>query len=75
MSYTRKSAPDISRCLQPTDADSLRIRIEEAFGWIKAVAGQDKSKFRGRVRAGWAFTLAAAAYDLAQLPKLLTETG
>ncbi len=31
---------------------SLRIRkrIEEAFGWIKTVAGQDKTKFRGRCR-------------------------
>lgn len=43
---------------------SLRIRkrIEEAFGWIKTVAGQVKTKFRGRDRAGWAFTFAAAAY-------------
>lgn len=52
---------------------SLRIRkrIEEAFGWIKTIAGQDKTKFRGRDRVGWAFTLAAAAYDLVRLPKLL----
>jgi len=42
---------------------SLRIRkrIEEAFGWIKTVAGQDKTKFRGRDRVGWAFTFWAAA--------------
>ena len=26
----------------------IRKRIEEAFGWIKTVAGQDKTKFRGR---------------------------
>ncbi|MQX66810.1 transposase [Sinorhizobium meliloti] len=56
---------------------SLRIRkrIEEAFGWIKTVAGQDKTKFRGRDRVGWAFTFAAAAYNLVRLPKLMTETG
>ncbi|APO77154.1 hypothetical protein AM571_PA00270 (plasmid) [Rhizobium etli 8C-3] len=56
---------------------SLRIRkrIEEAFGWIKTVAGQDKTKFRGRDRIGWAFTFAAAAYNLVRLPKLMTETG
>ncbi|SEP31149.1 Transposase DDE domain-containing protein, partial [Rhizobium tibeticum] len=56
---------------------SLRIRkrIEEAFGWIKTVAGQGKTKFRGRDRVGWAFTFAAAAYDLVRLPKLMTETG
>jgi transposase len=49
----------------------IRKRIEEAFGWIKTVAGQDKTKFRGRDRVGWAFTFAAAAYNLTRLPKLL----
>jgi hypothetical protein len=48
-----------------------RKRIEEAFGWIKMVAGQDRTKFRGRERVGWAFTLAATAYNLARLPKLI----
>ena len=58
-------------------AVSLRIRkrIEEAFGWIKTIAGQDKTKFRGRDRVGWAFTFTAAAYNLVRLPKLLAETG
>jgi IS5 family transposase len=49
----------------------IRKRIEEAFGWIKTVAGQDKTKFRGRDRVGWAFTFAVAAYNLVRLPKLL----
>jgi transposase len=49
----------------------IRKRIEEAFGWIKTVAGQDKTKLRGRDRVGWAFTFAAAAYDLVRLPKLM----
>jgi transposase len=49
----------------------LRKRIEEAFGWIKTVAGQEKAKFRGVDRVGWAFTFAAAAYNLVRLPKLL----
>lgn len=55
---------------------SLRNRkqIEEAFGWIKTIAGQDKTKFRGRDRAGWAFTFAAAAYDLVRLPKLMAAS-
>jgi transposase len=53
----------------------IRKRIEEAFGWIKTVAGQDKTKFRGRDRVGWAFTFAAAAYNLVRLPKLMTETA
>jgi transposase len=53
----------------------IRKRIEEAFGWIKVVAGQDKTKFRGRDRVGWAFTFTAAAYNLVRLPKLIAETG
>jgi hypothetical protein len=53
----------------------IRKRIEEAFGWIKTVAGQERTKFRGRERVGWAFTFAAAAYNLARLPKLLEATA
>ncbi len=48
-----------------------RKRIEEAFAWIKTIAGQAKTSFRGTARVGWAFTLAAAAYNLIRLPKLL----
>jgi len=53
----------------------IRKRIEEAFGWIKTIAGQAKTKFRGVDRVGWAFTFAAAAYNLVRLPKLLAEVG
>ncbi|MCP1838543.1 transposase [Bradyrhizobium sp. USDA 4524] len=53
----------------------IRKRIEEAFGWIKTVAGQEKTSFRGRDRVGWAFTFAAAAYNLVRLPKLIAEAG
>lgn len=69
----RRSAIDGRTTRHPGYAVSLRIRkrIEEAFGWIKTVAGQDKTKFRGRDRVGWAFTFAAAAYDLVRLPKLI----
>jgi transposase len=52
----------------------IRKRIEEAFGWIKTVAGQEKTRFHGIERVGWAFTFAAAAYNLVRLPKLITET-
>jgi transposase len=51
----------------------IRKRIEEAFGWIKIVAGQEKTHFRGAGRVGWAFTFAAAAYNLVRLPKLLAQ--
>ena len=53
----------------------IRKRIEEAFGWIKTVAGQEKTSFRGRDRVAWAFTFAAAAYNLVRLPKLIAEAG
>jgi transposase len=56
-----------------TVSQRIRKRIEEAFGWIKTVAGQRKTRFRGRQRVGWAFTFAAAAYNLVRLPKLLAE--
>ena len=46
-------------------------RIEEAFGWIKTVADQDKTRFCGLERVGLAFTFAATAYNLICLPRLL----
>ena len=49
----------------------VRKRIEEAFGWIKIVAGQAKTRFRGVERVGFGLTLAAAAYNLVCLPRLL----
>jgi len=58
-----------------TVSQRIRKRIEEAFGWIKTIAGQEKTRFRGVDRVGWAFTFAAAAYNLVRLPKLLAEAG
>ena len=57
-------------------AISQRIgkKIEEGFGWIKTIAGQEKTKFRGSARVGWAFTFAAADYNLARLPKLMAAS-
>ncbi|MBV9152818.1 MAG: transposase, partial [Alphaproteobacteria bacterium] len=49
----------------------IRKRIEEAFGWIKSVAGLRQTKLRGQAKVDWAFTFAAAAYDLVRLPKLI----
>ena len=49
----------------------IRKRIEEAFGWIKEIALQRRARHRGKDRVGWQFTLAAAAYNLIGLPKLL----
>jgi hypothetical protein len=51
----------------------VRKRIEEVFGWIKSSAGLRQTKHRGRDRVGWRFDLAAAAYNLIRLPRLLAE--
>ena len=37
----------------------------------RKMAGQRKTRFRGRDRVGWAFAFAMAAYNLVRLPKLL----
>lgn len=52
-----------------------RKRVEEVFGWIKTVALQRKTKFRGIDRVGWMFTLAAAAYNLVRMRNLETATA
>jgi hypothetical protein len=50
----------------------MRKRIEEVFGWSKAVAGFRKTHHRGLARVGWLFTLTATAYNLVRLPKLVS---
>ena len=72
----RSSAIDGRTTRHPGYALSQRIRkrIEEAFGWIKEIALQRRARHRGKDRVGWQFTLAAAAYNLIRLPKLLAVT-
>jgi transposase len=69
----RRSAIDRRTTRHSGYATSQRIRkrIEEAFGWIKTVAGLKKTRFCGLARVDLAFTFAAAAYNLVRLPKLL----
>jgi transposase len=72
----RRSAIDRRTTRHPGYAASQRVRkrIEEAFGWIKSVAGLRQTKLRGLTRVDWAFTFAAAAYNLVRLPKLVAAT-
>lgn len=44
--------------------------VEEFFGWLKTVAGQRKTRYRGVWRVGWIFTFAAAAYNLVRMRTL-----
>jgi transposase len=52
-----------------------RKRVEEVFGWIKTVALQRKTRFRGLERVGWMFTLAASAYNLVRIRNLQAATA
>ncbi len=74
---SRHSAIDGRTTRHDGYAASLRIRkrIEEAFGWIKTIAGLRKTRFIGRAKSDWSFTFAAAAYNLVRLPKLLARAG
>ena len=71
----RRSAIDRRTTRHSGYAASQRIRkrIEEAFGWMKTVAGLRKTKLRGLPKVDWAFTFAVAAYNLVRLPKLMAE--
>jgi hypothetical protein len=86
-----KATPHIAQCITGRRGSNLdgrttrhsgyglsqraRKPIEEAFGWMKTIARQTKTKLRGTDRVGWSFTLAAAAYNLIRLPKLLEAPG
>jgi transposase len=72
---TRRSAIDGRTTRHPGYEASQRVRkrIEEAFGWMKSVGGMRRPMLRGIPRVGFAFTFAAAAYNLVRLPKLLAE--
>jgi transposase len=50
-----------------------RKRVEEVFGWLKTVALQRKTRFRGPDRVGWMFTFAAAAYNLVRMRNLMAQ--
>lgn len=52
-----------------------RKRVEEVFGWMKTIALQRKTHFRGPDRVGWMFTLAAAAYNLVRMRNLMAQTA
>jgi hypothetical protein len=52
-----------------------RKRIEEIFGWLKAVAGLRKTRHRRLARVGWMFTFALAAYNLVRMRNLVRAAG
>ena len=50
----------------------IRKRIESCFGWLKEVAGQRQTRFRGEARVSWAFTFASGVLNLVRLMGLAT---
>ena len=52
-------------------SQSKRKLVEKIFGWMKVVAGLWKTKFRGRRRVDWIFSLGAAAFNLIRMAKLI----
>lgn len=50
-----------------------RKRVEEVFGWMKTVALQRKTRFKGPDKVGWMFTFAAAAYNLVRMRNLTAQ--
>jgi transposase len=53
----------------------VRRRIESIFGWKKTVGGCRKSRYRGVERTGLFATIAAAAYNLMRMTRLLPSTA
>jgi hypothetical protein len=63
--------PQVAASLGYTISQRLRKRIEEGFGWGKAVAGLMQVKVRGLAKVRAVFVFAMAAYNIVRLPKLL----
>lgn len=51
-------------------SSKARKRIEETFGWIKTIGTLRKSRYRGREKLSWYFTLAMAVYNLVRMRNL-----
>jgi transposase len=73
----RKTAvpPQVAASLGYAISQRLRKRIEEGFGWSKAVAGLTQVKVRGLAKVRAVFVFAMAAYNIVRLPKLLAPRG
>jgi len=56
-------------------AQAQRRKIEPIFAWLKQVAGQRRTRFRGQERVGWMFTFTAAVYNLVRMAKLAQATA
>lgn len=69
----RQSAIDARTARHDGYAVSLRIRmrIEQVFGWIKAIGGLRRTRYKGSKRTQLAAHLVGAAYNLLRMAKLV----
>jgi Transposase DDE domain len=52
-------------------SQTIRMRIEQVFGWIKNVGGLRRTRYRGQRRTQLAAYMVGAAYNLLRMSKLL----
>lgn len=51
-------------------SQTIRMRIEQVFGWLKSIGGLRRTRYRGRPKVQFAAYLAAAAYNLLRIARL-----
>lgn len=51
-------------------SQTIRMRIEQVFGWLKSVGGLRRTRFRSRRKTQFAAYLAGAAYNLLRVSRL-----
>ena len=56
-------------------SQKIRKRVEEIFGWMKAIGGLRKTRFRGTERTGHHVLLVGAAYNLLRMTRLIPNEG
>jgi hypothetical protein len=49
---------------------TIRMRIEQVFGWLESIGGLRRTRYRGRRNVQFAAYLAAAAYNLLRVARL-----
>jgi transposase len=52
----------------------IRKRVEEVFGWMKAIGGFRRTRYRGLARTQLAGYLVATAYNLVRMARLMAPT-
>lgn len=56
-------------------SQTIRMRIEQVFGWIKSIGGLRRTRYRGRRRTQLAAYMVGAAYNLLRISKLHRAIG